>query len=170
MKEGVRILAVDDVPFSKGDPSTLLVGVVLRKGVMEHVLYRRIEIDGEDSTEAIKDMLSDRPLKEQTKVVFLDGMTFGGLNIVDMKELAKECRGVIAVHKEGRGTMEEVVMRLFPRRVGLLKHPTIRIRNRVVAYEGIDADEIEGYLDYGLYGLNLAHKIGKGLGEWIRRY
>jgi hypothetical protein len=49
-----------------------------------------IIVDGLDATERIVKLINSSRHKEQLKVVMLDGITFGGFNLVDIKKLNKE--------------------------------------------------------------------------------
>src|SRR3990170_6644040 len=89
VKPEIRVLGVDDgafVPHGKG--SADIVGVVYRGGLwLEGVMRTEVEIDGMDTTEKIAAMIVDSPHYDQIRVVILNGITFAGFNIVDMKEL-----------------------------------------------------------------------------------
>jgi uncharacterized protein len=50
-------------------------------------MHAYIAIDGIDSTEKIAAMINASPHCRQLRVVMLNGITFGGFNIVDIKRL-----------------------------------------------------------------------------------
>ncbi len=89
IKPEIRILGVDDgkfTPHTKGN--VLVVGVVLRGGSsLDGAMHTYIAIDGMDATEKIADMINASPHRRQLRVVMLNGVTFGGFNIVDIKKL-----------------------------------------------------------------------------------
>jgi uncharacterized protein len=89
IKQEIRILGIDDgkfAPRTKGN--VLIVGVVLRGGSsLEGVIHTYITIDGLDSTEKIAEMINASPHHRQLRVVMLNGITFGGFNIADIKRL-----------------------------------------------------------------------------------
>jgi len=91
IKSEIRVLGVDDAPFNKfRDARTALIGVVYRGGTyLEGVLKREITVDGDDSTERIIEMVSSTRHRGHVRVLMLSGITFGGLNIVDIKRLFK---------------------------------------------------------------------------------
>jgi hypothetical protein len=61
----------------------------------------QVEIDGLDATEKIATMIKNSPHYEQLRVIMLDGMTFAGFNIADIKELfQKTGLPVITVTRE----------------------------------------------------------------------
>ncbi|RMF89146.1 MAG: DUF99 family protein [Methanobacteriota archaeon] len=92
IKDEIRILGVDDAPFDKfRDEKTDLIGVVFRGGsYVEGVLKREITVDGDDSTESIVEMVGSTRHRGHLRVLMLSGITFGGLNIVDVDVLHRE--------------------------------------------------------------------------------
>ena len=89
IKPEIRILGVDDgkfTPHTKGN--VLIVGVVLRGGCwLDGVMHTTIAIDGLDATENIASMINNSPHRRQLRLVMLNGVTFGGFNIADIKRL-----------------------------------------------------------------------------------
>jgi len=85
IKEEIRILGVDDGPFTFGRPGkALLVGTIFRGGLwLEGVLTTRIEVDGDDATDGLVRMISKSRHKGQVRVAMTDGLTFGGFNVID---------------------------------------------------------------------------------------
>ena len=58
MKRQIRIIGVDDSPFSFSDKNTIAIGVVMRaSGYIEGVIRKTVEIDGRDSTEKCIEMI-----------------------------------------------------------------------------------------------------------------
>jgi uncharacterized protein len=89
IKPEIRVLGIDDaahIPRSKS--YVPIIGVVFRGGFwLEGVMSTKILVDGFDSTPAISDMIKESPHFKQLRVVLLNGVTFGGFNIVDLKAL-----------------------------------------------------------------------------------
>jgi len=89
IKPEIRVLGVDDgvfVPHSKSYAP--IIGVVFRGGYwLDGVMSTRVEVDGFDATERIASMITSSPHYKQLRVIMLDGVTFAGFNIVDIKEL-----------------------------------------------------------------------------------
>jgi uncharacterized protein len=89
VKPEIRVLGIDDgkfVPHSKSQ--ALIVGVVFRAGHwLEGVMSTHITVDGMDATENICKMITRSPHYKQLRVVMLNGITFGGFNVVDIKVL-----------------------------------------------------------------------------------
>ena len=88
IKPEIRIIGWDDAPFTFKDEYTLLVGVVCRGGVqIDGVITTKIRVDGSDATDKISKAINNSSHKEQLRVIMLDGITFGGFNVVDVKKL-----------------------------------------------------------------------------------
>jgi endonuclease V-like protein UPF0215 family len=103
-------LGIDDgafIPRTQGVAD--VVGVVYRGGYwFEGVMRTEIVIDGVDATKKIAEMIESSPYYQELRVVFLDGVTFAGFNVVDIKELScKVDLPVIAVVRE-KPDMEEI--------------------------------------------------------------
>lgn len=88
MKSQIRILGIDDAPFSFGDDKTLVVGVVMRiPSYIEAVLRTEVTVDGNDACDRLVGMIDNSRYKEQLKLVMLDGVALGGFNVIDIKKL-----------------------------------------------------------------------------------
>lgn len=110
IKPEIRVLGIDDgdfVPHTKGLVD--VVGVVYRGGYwLDGVMRTEIEVDGVDATEKIATMITGSPHHDQLRVVVLDGVTFAGFNVVDIKELFKKAGlPVIAIVRE-KPNFEEI--------------------------------------------------------------
>lgn len=103
IKPEIRVLGVDDgvfTPHVKGFAP--LIGVVFRGGYwLDGVMSTKVEVDGFDSTAKIGAMVVNSPHYKQLRVIMLDGVTFAGFNVVDIKKLNIETGlPVIAVTRE----------------------------------------------------------------------
>lgn len=89
IKSEIRVLGVDDgkfVPHTEG--VVIVVGVVFRGGCwLDGVMHTSIAIDGFDATERIASMINGSPHCKQLRLVMLNGVTFAGFNVVDIKRL-----------------------------------------------------------------------------------
>lgn len=103
VKPEIRVLGVDDgvfIPHSKGVAT--VVGVVYRGGYwLDGAMRTEVEIDGMDATEKIASMITSSPHYDQLRVVMLNGVTFAGFNVVDIKKLFERVHlPVITVTRE----------------------------------------------------------------------
>ena len=88
IKREIRVLGVDDGPFTPHRGCAPVVGVIFRGGYwLDGVLSTKVEVDGFDATENISSMIVESSHYRQVRVIMLDGVTFGGFNIVSIKEL-----------------------------------------------------------------------------------
>lgn len=93
MKPEIRLLGIDDAPFSFQDETTSIIGAIMRGGsYIESILHRRIQIDGVDATETCTDMILNTRFYKQLKAVLFDGVTLGGFNIIDRKRIYEETK------------------------------------------------------------------------------
>ncbi|MDI9623401.1 MAG: DUF99 family protein [Methanothermobacter sp.] len=92
IKSEIRILGIDDAPFTphtKDD--VLVVGTVFRGGSwLDGVLTTHIKVDGTDSTSKIIEMVKNSRHFDQLGVIMLDGITLGGFNVVDVEKVFKD--------------------------------------------------------------------------------
>jgi hypothetical protein len=103
VKREIRVLGIDDgvfIPQKRG--KALIVGVVYRGGLwLDGVMHTQIQVDGLDATEKIASMIVNSPHHPQLRVIMLNGLTFAGFNIVDIKKLYKKTGlPVIAISRE----------------------------------------------------------------------
>jgi endonuclease V-like protein UPF0215 family len=103
IKPEIRVLGVDDgifTPHAKG--FVPVVGVVFRGGYwLDGVIHTRIRVDGFDATAKIASMILNSSHRKQLRVIMLNGITFAGFNVADIKELnVKTGIPVMAVTRE----------------------------------------------------------------------
>ena len=88
MKKQIRLIGIDDSPFTFTDKYGMVIGVIMRGGeYLESVLRRHIIIDGNDATFVCKDMIKKTRHRKQLKAMLLDGIALGGFNVVNIKEV-----------------------------------------------------------------------------------
>ncbi len=103
VKPEIRVLGVDDGVFTPHVKAFApVVGVVFRGGYwLDGVMHTKIAVDGSDATEKITEMVTCSPHYKQLRVIMLNGVTFAGFNVVDIKALNAETKlPVIAVTRE----------------------------------------------------------------------
>lgn len=114
MKDGARVLGVDDASFSFDDNETFLTGVVYRgTEFIEDIRTVPIGVDSDNATEKLIELHDDCNNTGQIKAVLIDGISFAGFNIVDLEKASEKLeKPVIAVTKNSpdresfRDTME----------------------------------------------------------------
>ena len=93
-KKEIRVIGIDDSPFSKSkDKKILIVGVVMRGGIsIDGVLSTKVSVDGSDSTKKLISMVNKCKFRPQLQCIFLDGIAVAGFNVVDINELNKKTK------------------------------------------------------------------------------
>ena len=90
MKQQIRLLGIDDSPFTFTDKYAEIIGVVMRGGsYLECVLKSQVSIDGDDATFVCKDIIKNTRHRKQLKAMLLDGISLGGFNVVDIDNIFK---------------------------------------------------------------------------------
>ena len=88
MKKQIRLLGIDDSPFSFKNKYATVIGVVMRGGeYIECVLRKKVRIDGNEATDVCIDMIKNTKHRQQLKAAMLDGVTLGGFNTVDIQKI-----------------------------------------------------------------------------------
>jgi endonuclease V-like protein UPF0215 family len=105
IKQEIRILGIDDSPFpSHTTDKVMVVGTIFRAGNwLDGVLSTYIYGDGTDATEKIAEMVKNSRNLGQLGVIMLDGITFGGFNLVNIRQIF-----------ESTGVPVIVIMRRIP--------------------------------------------------------
>ncbi len=124
MKEKVRVLAVDDAPFRRGiDDHTFLIALMFRGLILEGAFKERIKVDGDDSSEAIIRLCNLPKVREEVRVVMTHGTTFGGLNVLNIREVYRETGFPIigCVGKRPESIERALKSAGFPERVDIIE-------------------------------------------------
>jgi len=186
IKSEIRILGIDDsvfAPHTKGKAD--IIGVVYRGGQwLDGIMRTQIEIDGLDATEKIATMIQNSPHYDQLRIIMLDGITYAGFNIVDIKKLYKKTGlPVITVTRE-EPNLEDIEKALrnlsqYERRWRIVKNTgqTFKVQTREgeepvhVQVAGISESDAEKILKKTSTrsnipeALRVAHIIASGLGQ-----
>jgi len=90
-KRKIRVIGFDDAPFVRETQDKVsIAGVVCAGTRFEGMLWGQIEPDGWDATETISQLLYQSKFFVQLHLVLLDGLGFGGFNLVDLPALAHD--------------------------------------------------------------------------------
>ncbi len=181
MKQQIRLLGVDDSPFTFTDTYATIIGVVMRGGnYLECVIKNKITIDGDDATFVCKDMIKNTRHRKQLKAMLLDGIALGGFNVVDIDEIFKSTNlPVITVtrDKPDLNKMEEALKKNFidwEKRLTLIKngeiHEVLTNYNPIyIKCSGIDIEEAKEIIKIStIQGvipepIRVAHLIASGI-------
>jgi len=91
MKRQIRILGIDDSPFTFTEKYSTIIGVVMRGGeYLEGVLSRQVKIDGSDATFVCTEMIENTRHNKQLRTIMVDGIALGGFNVIDIQKIFVE--------------------------------------------------------------------------------
>jgi endonuclease V-like protein UPF0215 family len=98
-KPHLRVIGVDDGPFTRRHHYAPVVAVALSQpGTVEGVLATRVRVDGRDATDQVIALLGTTPHLAGARAILLDGISFGGFNLIDLDRLHRALgRPVISV-------------------------------------------------------------------------
>jgi endonuclease V-like protein UPF0215 family len=123
----VRAVGFDDAPFARARRGDVGVAGVICAGTrFEGLVWGRLRQDGWNATDAIAGLLLGGKFLPQLHLVLLDGLSFGGLNLVDLPALAARLeRPCVAVMRRppDLAAMERAIRKLPrpARRLALLR-------------------------------------------------
>ncbi|UCF50199.1 MAG: DUF99 family protein [Thermoplasmatales archaeon] len=181
MKQQIRVLGIDDSPFTFTDKYTTIIGVVMRGGnYLECVIKNQVSIDGEDATFVCKDIIKSSRHRKQLKAMLLDGIALGGFNIVDIDSIFISTKlPVITVtrDKPDFNKIEHALKKNFidwEKRLKLIKkgtiHKVVTSHNPIyVKCSGIDIEEAKEIIKISTIRgvipepIRVAHLIASGI-------
>jgi uncharacterized protein len=89
----LRAIGFDDGPFPRAHRGAVpLVGAVCSGTRFEGMVLGRVRRDGRNATDALCGLLRSGKFLPQLHLVLLDGIAFGGFNVVDLPRLARTLR------------------------------------------------------------------------------
>jgi uncharacterized protein len=151
VKSQVRVLGIDDAPFSFRDGKVPMVGVVVRlPGYVEGVMISEVTVDGDDADRSIIDLISRSRYRDQIKLVMIDGAAVGGFNVVDIDLLSKATGIPFCTVTRDRPDLDSI-------KTALLKHfPDWQKRSETVErHEQIEVRTEHGPLFVSIAGSSL---------------
>lgn len=87
--KAIRTIGFDDAPFAKTARHAPLAGVVCAGTRFEGLVWGRVRRDGWNANAEIERLLHGKKFLPQLHAVLLDGIAFGGFNVVDLPALAE---------------------------------------------------------------------------------
>ncbi len=88
-KRKIRVIGFDDAPFVRHQSEKVpIAGIVCAQTRFEGMVWGEIQPDGWDATEVICKLLTNSKFLPQLHLVLLDGIGFGGFNLVNLPTLA----------------------------------------------------------------------------------
>jgi len=177
MKSEIRILGIDDGPFDKfKDKKILVVGVVLRgNSSLVGILSTKVDVDGWNSTSKLIKMINKCKFKLQLRCIMLDGIAFGGFNVIDIDALYRKIKIPVMVvirRKPNFRKIEKTLKKIgMKEKFNLMKKAgkVRKIGKIYVQLKGIDVKKAEGILgiacknSYLPEAVRMAHIIAAGI-------
>lgn len=118
MKPHLRVLGIDDSPFSFKEEEVIVVGAAVRlPNYLEGVLKTTAKVDGKDATDRLREMIRRSRYMENLAAILIDGIAIGGFNVVDIDSLHADLGIPVATvtrKKPDLGSMEKVLKAKFP--------------------------------------------------------
>ncbi|MGI5865390.1 MAG: DUF99 family protein [Myxococcales bacterium] len=114
----IRAIGFDDAPFARRRGSRVNVAGVVCSGTrFEGMVWGEVRRDGWNATETLVRLLAGGKFLPQLHLVLLDGITFGGLNVVDLEHLHRELRKPCVAVMRGLPDLRamEAAIRKLPR-------------------------------------------------------
>lgn len=155
VKRELRLLGVDDGPFTFNDEQVLVICTVYRgRRSLDGLFSFWVKRDGLDATSQLTKAINKSKHKKQLKIIIMDGVALGGFNIVDLERVYEETGlPVIAVinREPDLASIKKAVSNLSSpgKRWALIKKlPSVsrlKLRDGVVffQYEGLLKKEVE---------------------------
>lgn len=86
----LRTIGFDDAPRPDGAGEGVgLAGVVCKDARFDGMVWGEVKADGWDATQTVVELLENGKFLPQLHLVLLDGIAFGGFNVVDLEALAR---------------------------------------------------------------------------------
>ncbi len=144
----IRAVGFDDAPFARRRRGEVgIAGVVCAGTRFEGLVWGRVRQDGWNATNAVVRLLLHGKFLPQVHLVLLDGIAFGGFNVVDLEALsARLARPCVAVMRRAPDVdaVARAIRRLPrpERRLDLLRRagPIHRLSGFVFQVRGADPE------------------------------
>lgn len=116
LNRAIRVIGFDDAPFVRRRGSRVAIsGIVCANTRFEGMVWGYVRQDGWNATDTICQLLIGSKFLPQLHILLLDGIAFGGFNIVDLpllsQRLALPCVSVMR-HLPNLSAMETALRRL----------------------------------------------------------
>jgi endonuclease V-like protein UPF0215 family len=164
-KKEIRILGIDDAPFDKfRDKETMIIGTIFRGGqFLDGLLTTTVDIDGEDATLKVIELIRNSKFRGQLRAIMLDGIAVGGFNIINIKTLYRETKIPVIVIMRDQPDMQQKV-----KLIEQLEKPK-KIDDIYIQYEGLSLKDAINIIKISCTHSNIpepiriAHIIGQGI-------
>ncbi len=175
MKDGIRILAIDDSTIFSFEENVLVVGVIGRRDMLEGIVSFKVIKDGDDATEKIKKAVKNSRFREQIRIIVLNGTVVAGMNVVDLIKLKKELNiPIMAITRKTphpdmlkkcitSSEKHDYINKLKILDSNIKSAKINGIRNMYVQSVGINKKDIAKHFENSVRLLRIAHIIANGV-------
>ena len=134
MKKEIRVIGIDDAPFDKKKKTdVLIIGTIFRGGdFLDGVVSTKIRVDGNNSTKKVIDLINNCKFKPQLQAIFLDGIAFGGFNVVDIEEINEQTKIPVIVVVRNMPNLEKIKKALENVKGGDKKFELIKKAGKII--------------------------------------
>lgn len=181
MKKQIRLLGIDDSPFTFSDKYATVIGVIMRGGgYIDCILRNKVVVDGNDSTNTCIEMIVNTRFRKQLRAIMLDGVALGGFNVIDIDEVysstnlpiitvTRDMPDYTKIEKALKENFNDWKNRLSLLKVGVL-HKIETSHNPIfIKYVGLSLDEAKEIIKLSTIRgvipepIRLAHLIASGI-------
>lgn len=178
MKKEIRVIGIDDSPFEKfvKGKKTLVVATIFRGGTwLDGVLSTKVSVDGNNSTLKLIEMINKTKFKPQLQAILLDGIAFGGFNIIDIEKLFNKTKIPVIVvirKKPDINTIKKVLIKINKKsKIKLIDKAgkPIKVGKIYVQFRGLKLEEVKEILKITCTrslipeAIRVAHLVAQGI-------
>jgi len=89
----IRVIGFDDTPFTRKQENPVnIAGIICANTRFEGMLWSQVDVDGWNATETLIQLLLNSKFFPQLHLVLLDGLCFGGFNVIDLPLLSQNIK------------------------------------------------------------------------------
>jgi uncharacterized protein len=182
VKSEIRVLGIDDSPFEKFSKKSsrkkcIIIGTVFRGGkFIDGIMTTKVNVDGNDATRKIIEMIDKSKFRSHLRVIFFDGIAVAGFNVIDIQQVYEKTHIPIIVIMRRSPDVQKIKSVLqkigMKKKIAIIeKAGPIQKAGKVYTQScGLNQTEIESILKitatHSLIpeALRVAHLIGAGIG------
>jgi len=91
LNRAIRVIGFDDAPFVRRRGSRVAIsGIVCANTHFEGMVWGYVRQDGWNATDTICKLLIGSKFLPQLHILLLDGIAFGGFNVIDLRKLSQQ--------------------------------------------------------------------------------
>ena len=87
-RKQIRVIGFDDAPFKRQQQKVNISGIVCANTRFEGMVWGTVDVDGNDATDTICQLLIGKKFLPQLHLLLLDGIGFGGFNLINLPLLS----------------------------------------------------------------------------------